>query len=320
MGYILKIKALQKLPSLELTEEQFLQLKQARTTLSNALMIEESYDLLVSNHEEFEKQITEISVRLMMREEYDYEDLFSIKSVIARRLANVLTAAQIYVDQAPRYYKRLMDSDIEGALATESLRQAHSNSFAYRFMAAYRNHVQHYSAALDSMSLGGVRDKDTMHLAYTVEPYAEKKKLALNPKFKPSVLEEMDAKVDLRRVARGYLACFSKVHLMLRKRAADRVEEAASLIKANLDRYSIALGEATSMVHVIHCVDEREIESFPLLLDWDSARTWLSSINGSLADLERHYVTSQLKAAGPPPSPARSVGQPQQDGLADKTS
>ncbi|WP_426683519.1 hypothetical protein ABFU84_02140 [Xanthomonas translucens pv. undulosa] len=183
MRYRLRIKALGAFPSLEISEERYLSLCQSRRTLSNALLCEEAYDLLVSNHEEFERELADIAVGQMMRSEYSYEAFFAIKSVLARRVANLVTAGRIYVDQAPRYHANTMGSRAELRFARTAMNREYDRSFAYRFMETYRNHIQHYSATVDSMALGGERDRKTQQRAYVVEPYAERAKLGLNKKL-----------------------------------------------------------------------------------------------------------------------------------------
>ncbi|MGQ5255259.1 hypothetical protein [Xanthomonas arboricola] len=295
MHYRLHIKALGAYPSLEISEERYLMLCQSRRILSNSLLGEEAYDLLVSNHEEFERELTDIAVRQMMRSEYSYEAFFAIKSGLARRLANLVTAGRIYVDQVPRYHARTMGSKADLRFARTVMNREYDRSFAYRFMETYRNHVQHYSATVDSMALGSERDRKTRQLAYVVEPYAERAKLGLNKKFKRDVLNEMPDKVDLRRMARGYLAALSTVHAELRKRSSSIVTEAKANVATAIADYEAELGQKPAGLFAIQEKDGHELNSFPLLIDWHKAFELLVQRNHGYQDLERHYATTQLK-------------------------
>lgn len=295
MEYLLKVKVLGRTPDQPISEDQFKALCRARSTLSNALLMEEAYDLLVSNHQDFEEELAKISVEHMMRRRFSYEFMFADKAALSRRLANLLTAARIYVDQVPRYYARLMDDKNTLRYAREAMKREFDAHFAYRFMESYRNHVQHYSATVDSMMIGGARDQETMHLAFTVEPYAIKAKLELNRKFKKLVLDQMDERVDLRKMARGYVACFSRIHHQLRAKGGDTINEARSLVEQAVAGYAeLQGGEKPVGLHAIHRNGDTEIESFPLLLDWDDTRQWLVKRNKRLEDLGRHYITTQL--------------------------
>ncbi|KGM56164.1 hypothetical protein N799_05075 [Lysobacter arseniciresistens ZS79] len=296
MEYRLKIKALGVFPSVEIDEGKFFSLCQSRRALSNALLGEEAYDLLVSNHEEFERELASLAVGRMMRSEYSYEAFFAIKAVLARRLANLVTAGRIYVDQAPRYHAQTMGLRSELRLARTSMNREYDRSFAYRFMETYRNHVQHYSSTVDSISLGGARDKATQQLAYVVEPYAEKAKLGLNRKFKKDVLDEMPDKVDLRRMARGYLAALSVVHAELRNRSKPVIDEAKTVIETAIAEYERELGKKPAGLFAIQEENGKELACFPLLTDWHRAFELLIERNHGYKDLERHYVTTQFRA------------------------
>lgn len=53
MKYMLRKDVLAIVPEIEITEDEYTQLKQAHTILSNALEIEEKYEILISNYLDF---------------------------------------------------------------------------------------------------------------------------------------------------------------------------------------------------------------------------------------------------------------------------
>ena len=297
--YYLQIKALGKLPRVDIDIGEFEALRRARKTLSNALSQEEAYDILVSNHLEFERELVCQAADDMMRSAHTYESLFAMKAVLARRMANLLTAGRLYADQAPRHYAECVNSKGAKAFVNELLSEQYDTHFEYRFMCAYRNHVQHFTATVDSLSVGGARDRESMHLSFVVEPYAEKKRLKLNKEFKKSILDEMEERVDLRRMARGYVSALSEVHHQLRKGAQTLVDTARQKVSNTMSLYAEELGQKPVGLHAIHEEEGVEIEAFPLLLDWDETRMWLVGRNQRLAGLAKRYVTSEIKVKTP---------------------
>lgn len=297
--YFLKMKVLGATPKIDIEKGEFEELRRARATLSNALALEEAYDILVSNHLEFERELVYQAAEDMMRSAHTYESLFAMKAVLARRMANLLTAGRIYADQAPRHYAACVNSQGAKSHVNKLLGEQYDAHFEYRFMCAYRNHVQHFTATVDSLSVGGARDKESMHLSFVVEPYAEKKRLMLNKEFKKPLLDEMEERVDLRRMARGYVSALSEVHHQLRNGAQALVDASRHKVSSALSRYEEELGQKPVGLHAIHEEKGEEIEAFPLLLDWDETRKWLVGRNRRLAGLARHYVTSEIKVKAP---------------------
>jgi hypothetical protein len=74
MRYVLRKAVLGKVPEIEITEENYLALQDARKVLANALAIEEKYEILICNYLEFEKQILNDTVYCMVRDNTGYSD------------------------------------------------------------------------------------------------------------------------------------------------------------------------------------------------------------------------------------------------------
>jgi hypothetical protein len=74
MRYVLRKAVLGKVPEIEITEENYLALQDARKVLANALAIEEIYEILICNYLEFEKQILNDTVYCMVRDNTGYSD------------------------------------------------------------------------------------------------------------------------------------------------------------------------------------------------------------------------------------------------------
>jgi len=68
MKYLLRKDVLGKVPEIEITAEEYAEFEKARNILSNALAIEEKYEIVIANYLDFEKQILDATASYMVRE------------------------------------------------------------------------------------------------------------------------------------------------------------------------------------------------------------------------------------------------------------
>jgi hypothetical protein len=67
MDYILKINSLGTFPEIKIDTVRFEKIKEAREILTNALAIEEKYELLLQNYLEFEKGLLAVKIPAIKR-------------------------------------------------------------------------------------------------------------------------------------------------------------------------------------------------------------------------------------------------------------
>lgn len=65
--YFLKIDALGSFPKINIDEIRFLKLKASREILSEALAIEEKYEIIISNYLDLEKESNNLSLNALVR-------------------------------------------------------------------------------------------------------------------------------------------------------------------------------------------------------------------------------------------------------------
>ena len=65
MRYVLTIHALGKYPEIELDRDKYESLKKSRGILSEAIAMEEKYEILISNYLEFEEEILKYAAQSM---------------------------------------------------------------------------------------------------------------------------------------------------------------------------------------------------------------------------------------------------------------
>jgi len=99
MKYILRIGALGKFPEVIVDHERCKRLKSLWKLLTEALAIEEKYEIVITNFLELEKESINASVSEMIRNHVEYGDFFDIRLALNIRLVNLLTSVRLYVDQ-----------------------------------------------------------------------------------------------------------------------------------------------------------------------------------------------------------------------------
>jgi hypothetical protein len=133
-----------KVPEIETTAEEYVAFENARNVLTNALAIEQKYEFVITNYLALEKEVLDTTVVTMVREPLDYPDVFEVQQRLNICLANLLTAARLYVDSLNHNVRECVPNvpDAEGTVRKFFSKEYDENK-EYRFMEALRNYVQH---------------------------------------------------------------------------------------------------------------------------------------------------------------------------------
>ncbi|WP_306602719.1 hypothetical protein [Azonexus sp.] len=281
---------------LPISEQLFEALAEARVVLMAAFGLEESYDLLIGNYVEVEKELLAAAASNAVQDLTEYKDFFELRSTVNRRVVNLLTTTRLYLDQAPQ---RLADCAVDPDNARSEFRQRttehYDGFFSYRFLEALRNHVQHCGLAVHHLSYTNkwIGEGAERAMEISVQPFSEKRYLAADGKFKRSILTEMPDKVVLMLVIREYLQCIGNLHMLVRSHIADRVLKSRQLISDQISEYSNKNNGITIGLTAFRLNSHGKQESLPLFLDWDDVRLKLVSRNSGMVALGRHVVTGR---------------------------
>ena len=144
MKYLLRKVVSDDIPEVEITAKEYAAFERARSVLTNALAIEEKYQIVLSNYLAFEKELLVATAVAMVREPLDYSDAFRVQQRLNICLANLLTAARLYEGSISQNVRECVP-DVPGAEdKVENLfSKEYGENKAYRFMKALRNYVQH---------------------------------------------------------------------------------------------------------------------------------------------------------------------------------
>jgi hypothetical protein len=296
--YLLRKAVLDNVPEIEITAEEYAEFEKARNILSSALAIEETYEILITNYLDFEKQILDITTGYMVRQHFDYSNSFETHLSLNIRLVNLLTAARLYEDQLRHNVPECVPNVPD---AKEVVKKIFSKEYdankEYRFMYALRNHVQHRGLAVHWIQPGGrwtSLEEDGL-MEYSMELASLRSYLEENPHFNQRVLSELDEKIDLKVATRSYIESMSNVQESARSIIAESVKLSRELIEDAHRRYAAVHNESLVSLSACKWSNERQISAIPLLLEWDDIRVKLQKQNIKLINLRKRYVTSSTK-------------------------
>ena len=298
MKYLLRKAVLGKLPEIEITAEAYAEFEKARNILSNALAIEEKYEIVITNYLDFEKQILDTTTGYMVREHLDYSDFFEIRLGLNIRLVNLLTAARLYVDQLNQNVRECVPNVADAKeIVKKFFSKEYDENKEYRFMEALRNYVQHRGIPVHWTQQGSrwTSLEDDGFLEYSMELASQRSYLEEDGEFKKKVLAELDEKIDLKAATRSYVESISNVHESVRSMIAESVTLARELIEDAHRRYAAVYNESLVGLSACKWSNERQISAIPLLLDWDNIRVKLQKRNRKITNLRKRYVTGSIK-------------------------
>jgi len=289
MKYILRKVVLGKVPEIEITTEEYDDLKIAKNILLNALAIEETYEIIIRSYIDFERQMLDTIIIHMVRRGWDYMALFEERLGLNIRLLNLLTACRLYVDQLPQNVRECIPNVCNSEeIVKEYFSKEYDRNKEYRFMEALRNYAQHRGIPVHwfqgSSRWTSLEDDGLME--YSIELASLRSYLEKDGKFKKEVLEEMDEKVDLKEATRNYIESLSNIQESVRIAVAESVKSSRKLIEDACSRYASVNSGNVLGLSACKRTDCGLVDTIPLLLDWDDVRLKLQQQNPKAINLK----------------------------------
>ena len=286
---------------LELEEDEYTSLINAKNILSIALNIEEKYDVALCNYMEFEKEQLNITMdNLVNNIHFDYIRTYEMLSILNRRLINFLSTGRKYTELVAGLAAKCTTNNLETETSIKKLlSESYEECLDYRMMEALRNHVNHSGLAVHKVTAPSTWTIDENHKAdqldFNIEIYAIKKILEENSKFKKTVLKELPEKFDLKKGARSYIGAISSAHEKVRKVICEPVNRARSIINEYLKKYSDLNSGSSLPTGVFKVQFDTPPESpITIFLEWDDVRVKLSQKNLSISNMARRHISSAI--------------------------
>lgn len=259
-----------------LTSERYAEIRKAKKTCLFALELEEKFALLIDNFAEFEYELLQLAEGyLLWGFRGEHAESMQARLCLDRRLANLLTACRLYLDQTDRGISAIFGSSSDQLAEVKRFKSdLYDNHWGYRLMEALRNHVQHSGLIVHIISYPQFRSKGNGpdYSEFTICPETQVSTLAENSNFKKSILEELDLRgetIDLRGPVREYLSCFVELHDKLREVIQLRVAEARSFYEQAIHEFRVIDGREVRYVHLLESHnDDRKNDEVALVTEF----------------------------------------------------
>lgn len=249
-------------PFVDISAEDFRQLKAATQGISVLLGIEEKFDMVVENYLDFERELLGLALGHMATREHTWAGFREASSLVNRRLANCLTVSRLYTDQTKHDLTRVYGQSAEVIdQIDQALRTQYDRLLGYRVMEVLRNALQHRSLPVTRFDyVSAWKDgKSAKLLHHRVSAQLTVEALQDDKKIKRSVIDELKQRHegghDIALFLRQYIEGLSCVHKVLRRATDGDIDPWRGTLLAMIERYSAACGEQVTSA-VAFAVDD----------------------------------------------------------------
>ncbi len=226
---------------IEIDEAEYCLIRRARENLFEALFLEEKLDLVIEDFYEYETELLAMASRMMIFHKLDYFSMSNERNLIGRRIVNLLSASETYLDQNVHHVENIYGKNSENFnLIKAETSSQYDKRLGYRTMEAMRNYVKHRGLPIHSISFPHqkVNSDDDFRLSFRVIPQISILALEEDGNFKKNVLNELKEThkkdlVDTRPLIREYVEGIGTIH-----------EKTREIIRGDLTNWEIILNNA----------------------------------------------------------------------------
>ena len=303
---------------LRISKDDYLWALASTVNLTEALLIQERFDIVIGNFEEFESEILSLALQHSIYAETAPMDFARQRRTLTRRILNLLAACRFYRDQLDHGFSQLFGkkSVIADEIATRRS-QHYDSSFSYRLMEELRNAFQHSIVPVRSISASHKRtswDKDGQ-IACTVTPQIDREVLqqdrTINRKI-GSELAGLPKMIDVKPHIKEYISLLADINMNVRERLEPHVQRWEAAVLDLVERYeSTHTTEAESESRPIE-ICSLQPNPIPSILERRylptrviEMRRALERRTDRLLHIAKHYVTNQSESRIPEPGPIR---------------
>lgn len=288
---------------IDISEQEYKNIKSCRDRLIEALYIEEKFDLIVENYLEYEMELLASSARHMVFRNQDYIWFQTERSLISRRIVNLLSACRMYLDQSVHHLKNIYGNDSYKVeeICSETSTQ-YDTKLGYRTMEALRNYVQHRGLPIHKIvyPVKRVETKSDAKILFTVTPYIDLSALEEDKKFKIAVLQELKIigkEIDIKPLLRQYIGGISIIHEKIREIINEDKKVWEETLTSVIDLFKSKFGPETSIDGIGIAIEVEDgicIETVSIFVDFINRRQELEEKNNLLRNLPMRYVTNEI--------------------------
>ncbi len=310
MKYKLSTIAIGPKRAVEITEGEYDEIVKAMNSLYAATFIEERLDLVVENFYEYENELLILANHFAIFQDLSPLSGSDDRNRVIRRIANLLSACRMYIDQSHYHIKHIYGDKSE---KNQQLRNLKSTQFdlrlGYRFLESLRNYVQHRGIPVDSLKYSShtLREREQSQLLHIVVPIIRVTTLEANKKFNNKFKEEIipelraiaiDDEVDIRPLIREYVGCIGKIQESLREILKSDFEYWERIVEQVISKFRSKVGDDISVAGLSAVIEDENgkwLERTEIYQGTIKRRLQLEHKNRIYRFLEKKYASNEIR-------------------------
>ena len=238
-----------------LDDVEFCRIETSRDNLFEVLYLEEKIDLVNENFYEFETELLKIATRMIVFHDENLISMSNERSLISRRLANLLSACRLYLDQSIHHINNIYKTDSKVLDSIKKVMDIQYNTrVGYRVMQALRNYVQHRGFPIHGVKFSRttVDRGEDFRLQHRVIPYIKISTLEEDKKFNKTIINELketqeDDELDVRPLIRDYVEGIGYIHNTVRDLLKSDVKKWERVLDKTIKLYKKEFGKNTPL-------------------------------------------------------------------------
>jgi hypothetical protein len=265
------------------------------------LLFEERFQLALDNFHEWETELLEQAQSALLWNTNDFSTAMQQRLKLDRRFVNLLSSLRLYLDQSDHNISQICGKESRELKEIKEFKNSlYDNHFGFRLLEALRNHVQHSSLPLNTISYGSrrVESKDGFYVQFSVAPKISWEELSENEKFTKRVLEELKDKTDyfdLRLAAREYIDCLTLLHAQIRGTLREHFSNSRAIYEMAIERHSKIGGHKVKHIRMDALEDDgRSLGRVELVDEFLKLHDALRAKNSKVLDIRRSFASNAL--------------------------
>lgn len=259
----------------DISAQEFEDLKRAKRNIFMLLGIEEKFDIVIENFLEYERDLLDLALAHMAGHDVTWSSGHDAIGLVNRRVANCLSAARLYIDQVKHDLSTVYGKNSAiSAQMKQTLSTQYDELLGYRVMEAIRNFVQHRSLPVGGFmypSAWQERARGRQLLHHRAIPMLDPKQLREDKEVKQAVIDELvhagEERFNITILLREYVEGLSRAHEELRSLVKDDIAPWKKSLLDVIDRFSSTCGEQVTLVIAHELEDENTTDEFQIFGD-----------------------------------------------------
>lgn len=288
---------------IELTKNEYNNLKHARDSLFNYLFLETVFDYIMENYCDYEEETLKIATKMLVFHINDYFEMNTQRDTLSRKIVNLLTVFKMYNDQKPKYINKMFGRNSK-TVKSLTLNDDHlSNNIIFQTIDFLRDYVQHRGFPIQNLvfSHDTIDNNDSKVLRHRAIPKIDINQLKTDSKMKSSVLKYLNEisvnnYVELAPIIKEYIQLIGSSHDSFRKVVSININSWIDSIHQMLEQVSEIYPKALKSGASIVVLDENDLwkDHFTIFPEFIERIRYFERKNRCYSNFAIRYASNDL--------------------------